>query len=85
MVSGVWHKSSSMKSRLPTSRTTNACEVADRNVMTACLTCGSGPDRNRTDDLIHAMDALYQLSYGPGTNDANKREPSMNVDVRLST
>jgi hypothetical protein len=25
-----------------------------------------GPDRNRTDDLIHAMDALYQLSYGPG-------------------
>ncbi len=24
-----------------------------------------GPDRNRTDDLIHAMDALYRLSYGP--------------------
>ena len=34
-----------------------------------------GPDRNRTDDLIHAMDALYQLSYGPGTNDANKKGP----------
>jgi hypothetical protein len=34
-----------------------------------------GPDRNRTDDLIHAMDALYQLSYGPGAFDANKKHP----------
>ena len=25
----------------------------------------SGPDQNRTDDLFHAMEALYQLSYGP--------------------
>ena len=25
-----------------------------------------GPDRSRTDDLRHAMAALYQLSYGPG-------------------
>ena len=24
-----------------------------------------GADRNRTDDLLHAMQALYQLSYGP--------------------
>ena len=24
-----------------------------------------GPDRNRTDDLRHAMATLYQLSYGP--------------------
>ena len=25
-----------------------------------------GPDRTRTDGLLHAMEALYQLSYGPG-------------------
>ena len=24
-----------------------------------------GPDRDRTDDLLHAMQALSQLSYGP--------------------
>ena len=24
-----------------------------------------GADRSRTDDLINAIDALYQLSYGP--------------------
>ena len=24
-----------------------------------------GPNRSRTDDLLHAMQALYQLSYGP--------------------
>lgn len=26
----------------------------------------SGGDETRTRDLIHAMDALYQLSYAPG-------------------
>ena len=26
---------------------------------------GSGADRARTDDLLHAMQALSQLSYGP--------------------
>ena len=26
----------------------------------------SGADRDRTDDLLHAMQALSQLSYGPG-------------------
>ena len=25
----------------------------------------SGADRDRTDDLLHAMQALSQLSYGP--------------------
>jgi hypothetical protein len=25
----------------------------------------SGGDRDRTDDLFHAMEALYQLSYAP--------------------
>ena len=25
----------------------------------------SGADRDRTDDLFHAMEALSQLSYGP--------------------
>ncbi len=24
-----------------------------------------GANRNRTDDLLHAMQTLYQLSYGP--------------------
>lgn len=24
-----------------------------------------GDDRNRTDDLLHAMQTLYQLSYAP--------------------
>lgn len=24
-----------------------------------------GPDRVRTDDLLNAIEALYQLSYGP--------------------
>tara|TARA_B100000212_G_scaffold289522_2_gene230836 strand:- start:10626 stop:10769 length:144 start_codon:yes stop_codon:yes gene_type:complete len=24
-----------------------------------------GADRDRTDDLLHAMQALFQLSYGP--------------------
>ncbi len=26
-----------------------------------------GADRDRTDDLLHAMQALFQLSYGPIT------------------
>ena len=26
---------------------------------------GGGANRNRTDDLLHAMQTLYQLSYGP--------------------
>ena len=26
---------------------------------------GSGADQNRTGDLLHAMQALYQLSYSP--------------------
>jgi hypothetical protein len=31
------------------------------------MTCGfvSGPDRDRTGYLRHAMAALYQVSYGP--------------------
>ena len=28
-----------------------------------------GANRNRTDDLLHAMQALSQLSYGPTTVD----------------
>jgi hypothetical protein len=28
-----------------------------------------GANRDRTDDLLHAMQALYQLSYGPLTSD----------------
>ncbi|MDE0767816.1 MAG: hypothetical protein OSB19_05440, partial [Opitutaceae bacterium] len=27
--------------------------------------------RDRTDDLLHAMQALFQLSYGPKTGDQN--------------
>ena len=27
--------------------------------------CCSGPDRDRTDRLFHAMEALYQMSYRP--------------------
>ncbi len=30
-----------------------------------------GADRDRTDDLLHAMQALFQLSYGPKTGDQN--------------
>ena len=31
-----------------------------------CLPGGlGGANRNRTDDLLHAMQALSQLSYGP--------------------
>jgi hypothetical protein len=29
-----------------------------------------GAKRNRTADLLHAMQALYQLSYNPSTCDA---------------
>ena len=38
------------------------------------MTCGfrGGPDRDRTDYLRHAMAALYQVSYGPRTIDANR-------------
>jgi hypothetical protein len=28
-----------------------------------------GARRDRTDDLLHAMQALFQLSYGPKTGD----------------
>ena len=31
----------------------------------SALFTGSGADRARTDDLLHAMQALSQLSYGP--------------------
>ena len=30
----------------------------------------SGPDRDRTDDLLNAIQALSQLSYGPGKRPA---------------
>ena len=29
--------------------------------------CGGGANRNRTDDLLNAIQALSQLSYGPET------------------
>ena len=28
-----------------------------------------GATRSRTEDLFHAMEALYQLSYGPSPSD----------------
>ena len=35
-----------------------------------------GADRDRTDDLLHAMQALFQLSYGPSDNRRTKRQQS---------
>ena len=37
-----------------------------------------GPEETRTPDLLHAMEALYQLSYRPilNSNDISKTEPS---------
>ena len=35
----------------------------------------SGADRARTDDLLHAMQALSQLSYGPNSL-GNRRCPA---------
>lgn len=30
--------------------------------------CAGGPDQNRTDDLLNAIEALCQLSYEPASN-----------------
>ena len=40
-----------------------------------------GANRDRTDDLLHAMQALYQLSYGPflGLRTSNKPPPHPTV------
>jgi hypothetical protein len=35
-----------------------------------------GARRNRTDDLLHAMQALSQLSYGPAVSPARDGTPS---------
>ena len=43
-----------MKSLKPTTRHDGVGRVAS-----------NGADRDRTDDLLHAMQALSQLSYGP--------------------
>ena len=34
-----------------------------------------GADRDRTDDLLHAMQALFQLSYGPLTGEQDATNP----------
>lgn len=40
--------------------------IHDRRPAIAGLHATSGgPDRARTDHLFHAMEALYQMSYGP--------------------
>ena len=41
---------------------------ADDNHLTICclvINRSGGPDRDQTDDLLIANEALYQLSYGP--------------------
>src|SRR5881396_2596596 len=35
-----------------------------------------GPRRDRTADLLHAMQALSQLSYGPPRKDAQRTQPA---------
>ena len=41
-------------------------EAARTKVIISCMGKRSGgADRDRTDDLLHAMQALFQLSYGP--------------------
>ena len=51
-------------------KTTNAASHATRGV------CLSGPDRARTDDLFHAMEALSQLSYRPICADDRRAKPA---------
>ncbi len=67
---GCGRKSSSSGGFLPArlhSRTFSKCVKKPANSFEEA--CGnlsfSGPDRSRTDDLFHAMEALYQLSYRP--------------------
>jgi hypothetical protein len=38
-----------------------------------------GAKRDRTADLLHAMQALSQLSYGPGTQGIDVRPQSLRV------
>jgi hypothetical protein len=45
---------------------TNAC--GEINQIYFCEMINGGANRDRTDDLLHAMQALYQLSYGPLIN-----------------
>ena len=40
------------------------------------LESGGGADRDRTDDLLHAMQALFQLSYGPSDSSRTRRQQS---------
>ncbi len=35
-----------------------------------------GADRDRTDDLLHAMQALFQLSYGPNNRQSRRHDDS---------
>ena len=44
-------------------RLTSGCDLSD-----GCEECCCGAKENRTPDLLHAMQALYQLSYSPGTD-----------------
>ena len=40
--------------------------------------CFGGAKGSRTPDLLHAMQALSQLSYGPGTRTGFSPVPSIN-------
>ena len=52
-------------------------ELLERNRQsTTVLPKTGGGKRDRTADLLHAMQALSQLSYTPGKMKANYTEPS---------
>src|SRR5262245_24732331 len=44
------------------------CPCANRRTRVLAGECGA--DRTRTDDFLHAMEALYQLSYSPRADQA---------------
>ena len=48
-------------------------QKAEKNKPPRAMTVSGGARRDRTDDLLHAMQALSQLSYGPVIGDGQSK------------